>query len=244
MSCSLGHLDGAYVLGALSPAERRTFEQHLDGCSTCTRAVGGLAGLPGLLARVDPEALEALVPGVPGGSPGTDDVPVTAPPDTLLPALVRDVRRTQRRRTLMTAGLAAAAAVLVAGSALGVGVATGVVGGPTATTAGPPSVVAPAGTPMVPLGYAPMQARVAFAPVAWGTRLDLACSYAAASDGRPATYVLVVRTRDGRTEQVATWRGLPGRTMRLSAATAARAADISSVEVRTSDGRAVLELAT
>ena len=31
---------------------------------------------------------------------------------------------------------------------------------------------------------------------------------------------MIVHTRDGASEQVATWRALPGRTMRLTAATA------------------------
>ena len=35
---------------------------------------------------------------------------------------------------------------------------------------------------------------------------------------------------------------LPGRTMRLAAATSATSADIASVEVQTSQGRSVLEL--
>jgi hypothetical protein len=51
-----------------------------------------------------------------------------------------------------------------------------------------------------------------------------------------------VRTRDGRTEQVGTWSSLEGRTMRLTAATSATVRDIASVEVRTTDGRPVLEL--
>ena len=51
-----------------------------------------------------------------------------------------------------------------------------------------------------------------------------------------------MRTRDGRTEQVGTWRSLQGRTMRLTAATSAAVRDIASVEVRTTDGRPVLEL--
>jgi hypothetical protein len=51
----------------------------------------------------------------------------------------------------------------------------------------------------------------------------------------------VTRT-DGSTERVASWRGLPGKTMHLAAATAADAADVASVEVRTSSGATVLEL--
>ena len=42
--------DAAYVLGALSPAERREFEEHLASCPPCQAAVSELAAMPGLLA--------------------------------------------------------------------------------------------------------------------------------------------------------------------------------------------------
>ena len=51
-----------------------------------------------------------------------------------------------------------------------------------------------------------------------------------------------MHTREGAVEQVATWKGLPGRTMRLTGATATGRTDITTVEVRTSDGRVVLTL--
>ena len=35
--------DAAYVLGALSPAERREFEEHLDECEKCRAAVTELS---------------------------------------------------------------------------------------------------------------------------------------------------------------------------------------------------------
>ena len=101
MTCIHSHLDGAYVLGALAPEERLEFERHLAGCPTCSRSVRDLAGLPGLLAQVSPEVLEA----------GPEEEP---PPETLLPALVREVRRSRHRRRLVV-GLAAAAAVAVLG---------------------------------------------------------------------------------------------------------------------------------
>ena len=99
MSCSYATWDGAYVLGSLSPSDRREFESHLAGCDACSRAVRDLAGLPGLLGRLDPEVFDE-------GEPE----PV---PDTLLPRLVDAMHRGQRRRTWLTAGLAAAAAVVV-----------------------------------------------------------------------------------------------------------------------------------
>ena len=91
------HEDGAYVLGALSPEDRVAFERHLPGCPECAQSVRELAGLPGLLARVPVEILDP------------DKLPMPVP-ETLLPALVRQVRQSQRRRTWITGGLVAAAA--------------------------------------------------------------------------------------------------------------------------------------
>jgi hypothetical protein len=230
MTCQFAHDDGAYVVGALSPAERQQFEQHLSGCAECARSVRELAGLPGLLARVDPHDLDF---------PPTDE-PV---PDSLLPALVREVRRSQRRRTFVTALVAAAAVVVVA---LGFFAVTGdrIRGdAPSAATVSPTMSSAP-GRSMNPVTHAPMRARVAFESVPWGTKLLLTCTYMTRHYEWPpaASYALFVRTREGQTEQVATWRSLPGKTMQLLAATAAGRADIAAVEVRTAAGQPVLEL--
>jgi len=230
MSCELAVRDGAYVLGSLSPTERKEFEQHLAGCKECARNVRQLAGLPGLLARVDRAVLE--------------DPDVVEPvPDTLLPALVRDARREGRRRTLVTAGLAAAAAVVVVGVPLGV---SGVLEGHR-TPSSPVASASPVAQRMVPVGDVPVRASLAFASVTWGTRLDLTCTYAPNGEQYHhlpprVTYALVVRTRDGRTEQVGTWRSLEGRTMRLTAGTSSPRNQIASVQVRTTEGRPVLEL--
>ncbi len=235
MTCEQSHRDGSYVLGALSPAERQQFEQHLAGCDECSQSVRELAGLPGLLARVDPEILK---------SP-----PVREPvPDTLLPALVRQVRRSQRRRVLVTSGLAAAAAMTVIVGSLAV--TNALTGDGTSTPASPPptaDVAIPEGRSMDPVGQAPVRASLAFESVDWGTRLNLTCTYftpGAHDYGPPreVEYAMFVRTLDGRTEQVATWRALPGRTMELTAATAAGRDDIASVEVRTAHGTPVLRL--
>ena len=49
---------GAYVVGALEPAERATFEAHLPGCQGCRNELASLAGLPGMLGRLSPEEVE------------------------------------------------------------------------------------------------------------------------------------------------------------------------------------------
>ena len=231
--CRFALLDGSYVLGSLAPAERAEFERHLAGCAECSRSVRELAGLPGLLSRVSPEVL--------------DEVARTeAVPETLLPALVREVRRTQRSRVLRTAGLAAAAAaVVVGGSAVVVGTLhDGDTSGASASSpASPDAVVTTAPARAMDRVDEDVTGALSLTPVAWGTRLDLTCTYAPSyGKALDETYGLFVRTADGQVEKVATWRGVVGREMRLTAATATDAADISSVVVRTTDGEPVLRL--
>lgn len=227
MTCEFAHFDGSYVLGSLSPADRSAFERHLADCADCAQSVREFAGLPGLLAKVSPEVLES------DGAP--EPVPVT-----LLPALVAEARHTQRRRTAVLAGLVAAAAVVVAG---GSAVALNVLDDqpPPAGQSAPPATSP--GRQMTSIDSETVTGTLALTSVAWGTRLDLVCTYAPEHevwDG--ATYSMVVHTRDGRVEQVATWKVLAG-TMRLPGATSATLADITSVEVLTSDGDPVLTLA-
>jgi putative zinc finger protein len=247
-NCGHDHEDGAYVLGALSPEDRVAFERHLPSCPECAQSVRELAGLPGLLARVPVEILDP------------DKLPMPVP-DTLLPALVRRVRRSQRRRTWITGGLVAAAATIAVGA---MGVAT--LGGadddppsaaptvaPTATatvtatatpTAAAPTTAAP--VLMTPVGAEPISGWLSLTQVGWGTRLDLECSYAQQIEGYGdpswSTYTMYVHTTDGHTERVASWKAVPGKTMKLSAATASDVDEITNVEVRTAAGKTVLEL--
>ncbi|HEY0950708.1 anti-sigma factor [Nocardioides sp.] len=227
-SCELTHLDGAYVLGALAPEERLEFERHLADCPVCARAVQQLAGLPGLLSQVSADVLES--------TPADEQVP-----DTLLPALVREVRRERRRRRRWAAALAAAAAVVVV-----TGVSTAVIThdddsrAPSATPTAPARQMTPVASGSGIEGW------LSLTSVPWGTRLDLTCSYEAPVEGYqhagPPTYEMVVGTADGRTERVASWQGLPGRTMTVSGATAASTDEIVSVLVRSADGHPVLRL--
>ncbi len=226
--CEFAQDDAAYVLGALPPAERLAFERHLETCAACAAAVRQLAGLPGLLGRLPLDAVES--------APEPEPLP-----HTLLPRLVQDVRRAQRRRH-WAVGLAAAAAVVAIGAAGATALAV------MSDDEPPPTATATAtGQAMTPLDQDRVDASVALTSVAWGTRLDLTCSYDEPSGGYqhddpPPTYSLVVRTQDGSVEQVATWKALPGKTMHLTGATALDTDQIASVEVRTAEGRPVLQL--
>lgn len=261
----LSHLDAGYVLGALDPVERELFEEHLRSCDSCAAAVRELSGLPRLLGRVDAAVF-------------LDDQEDAAVPDTLLPALLREVRRGRRRRRgQLLVGAAAAAGLVVAGSlawsetrdepSRDAAVVTPDDPAASATSAPPQSPsqspstspssgpssgpgTGPRTVPMQQVGQQILQASLVLEEVDWGTRLELTCSYAEPKEpglygeSPAATYTLVVQTRSGRWEQVAAWRAVPGRTVTVPAATEARPAQITAVEVRTLSGRPVLELAS
>ena len=234
--CEFAHDDAAYVLGSLSPDDRLAFERHLAGCASCRRAVQGLAGMPGLLAQVSPDAV--LSP------------PVIEPvPDTLLPKLDREVRRTQVRRSWVS--LAAAAAVVIMVTLVGALAVTWGNDDDSPPAAAPTSesvATEPTGQPMRQVGQDVVNATVAMTSVAWGTKLDLTCSYDPAEhEYKPPpiwTYALVVRTKDGGVEQVGTWKAIPGKTLSLTAATASVQENIASLEVLAPDGTPVLRLTT
>ena len=204
------HDDAAYVLGALSPGQRRAFEEHLETCPSCTRSVRDLAGLPGLLAGLPDEAFA-----------DQEDLPPV--PDTMLPMLLDRVRRSRRRaRWLTLAGAAAAAVVLV------VALTAAVLAGRQAT---PPDVAALPAQTMEQVDQDRLTATVSLQQVAWGTKLHLACRYAESWVQPGAAYALRVHTKDGETQQIATWKALPDKTMQLDAATSVDPVDIDSIDV-------------
>lgn len=236
-SCPHAHDDAAYVLGALSPAERLDFERHLDTCEECSRSVRSFAGMPGLLDLVDPGVLA--------------DPPADPPlPATLLPSLTRAVEVRSRRRVRVVAGLAAASAAVVALAVPAVLERTDAPGtGPGTSTSSP--VSPDGGDPvetheMAPLGDVPVEASLGLEPVAWGTRMLLTCTYdkdaVEVELPEAVDYLLFVTASDGRSEQVGSWTSLSGATMEVPAATSVPRDDIASVEVRTTGGRVVLRL--
>jgi len=51
--CRRWRFDAAvYVLGALAPAERHAYEEHLQQCPDCLDDVTQIAAMPGLLRRL------------------------------------------------------------------------------------------------------------------------------------------------------------------------------------------------
>jgi anti-sigma factor RsiW len=99
---------GAYVLGALEPAEADALREHLERCSECAREHASLAGLPALLTLAEP--IESAPP------------LATAVEERVLDAVARErtqpaprrARRVLRRPRLLIPAFAAVAAVAVA----------------------------------------------------------------------------------------------------------------------------------
>ena len=207
--------DSAYVLGALSPAERREFEEHLETCEACRRSVAELAPMPGLLARLSADRAQALLV--------ESDVVPPAPRPELLDAVRREGRRRRIRRTRMRIALAAAAAVVVVAA----------VAVPLALTRPAVGVQAVA---FETVADVPVSASAELSPAEWGTRIELDCTYEAPAgadapeEGWP--YALVVVDREGHRTEVSSWRATPGATARLEAGTALAVEEIASLEIR------------
>jgi hypothetical protein len=221
---------GAYLLGSLDPAERADFAAHLSHCPYCLREVGQLAGLPGLLARS------------PGPPRGVRQMPVVPPrtatsgegrPGPVVAALREIHRRRARRR-----GLLAAAFVLVA--AVGVGGTTVTERALARPTTGV-SAAAQLPVQMHPIGAEEdVSAALAVNDKAWGTEVIMRCHYQGGGEHGPPIYVLVARTADGSSAELARWKAIPDKDVVLATATDLTRQRLTALEVRDARGDVVL----
>jgi Putative zinc-finger len=218
-------LDAAYVLGALTPAERREFEEHLAGCSSCQAAVAELAGLPGLLGQVSPEDAAMLA------AQTSLDVEQEEPPQTLMPASLAK-HRSRRRRLVIALAAAAAALVLIVG---------GIVWNAGALPIGEPR--APILLAFSHVRPSTITATVEVVPQPEGTDFRVECQYAA-NGGHPseayATYGIWIVDRSGSAVEAKTWPAKPNRVMRPEAHSPLKVSRISHVEIRNEAGEILL----
>lgn len=240
--------DAAYVLGALVPAERQEYEQHLAECEECSAAVAELAGLPGILGKLPPD--EAATVGAIGSQPSSD----------VLRGLSSKVRRHRLRSRMLAGAIAVAACAASVGITLAV---TGADAGVGSSQTGQPQAggTAAGGTALhfSAVTASSLTATGSLLPEAWGTRIDWTCTYAraatsAATTSTPAErypsglagpvhgYALFVTDADGATTRVASWVAAPGSVVTPTATTRIPAADIRRVEIRaTATGRTLLD---
>jgi hypothetical protein len=107
------HSLGVYVLGAIDPAERGLVDAHLETCQECRDELAGLAGLPALLARLDPDEVSRISADDPGYAFADE-----RPPAELI-GTVLDMAKARRRRERWRYASAAAAVVVIAGALFG-----------------------------------------------------------------------------------------------------------------------------
>ncbi|SEB61149.1 Putative zinc-finger [Paramicrobacterium humi] len=214
---ALADWDAAYVLGALSPADRRVFESHLEECERCRTAVADLAAMPGLLSRARP-MVEALDEPEPAGGP---------PADLVHRVTARRRRRSIRTRVIVGVSALAAAIVLL-----------------FAVPALIPDTAAPTTVALTPVEATTMSATVELSSAPWGTRLHMDCDYPAGGYGTEPgdawRYVLVVTDAQGRASDISTWNAVPGKTVHLDAATDLNLDEIATIEVRSTAGDTIL----
>jgi hypothetical protein len=172
---------GVYVLGAIDPADRALVDAHLTTCRDCRDELAGLAGLPALLSRVSAEEAFALAgaDGPPAGDPSAGGqlagalAGAQAPPPDLLASVIDLTAARRRRRRWREAGLAVAAALIIA---------AGVFGGLRIGSGSPsPSVAAGASNYYPGQANGPwrtvttaddgMSASVAYRSMGWGTQV-------------------------------------------------------------------------
>lgn len=210
--------DAAYVLGALSDDDRRAFEAHLETCADCRAKVAEVRDVPALLAGIT--AADLLI-----------DEPV---PDTLLPGLLRRARNRRSRQHWLIGGLAAVAAACL--------VTIAVLVWPFGSSGNGNS--SPQARPFVAVAQrSPVKANAALIAKAWGTEIDVHCSYAEKiSESFP--YKLRVYDKNGDSEDLGSWMVPVGHDMNYEAGTRYSLNDIAKLEILKLDGTAILQLRT
>jgi hypothetical protein len=215
--------DAAYVLGSLSPSDRREFEAHLGVCPLCNQSVGELSGMPALLSKLDGGTVVAM----------DTDVGAAGPPaPNLLPSLLGEVRRRRRRIRMVAWTTGAAAAVL-----LSVGLFLGVAQQHTTSSLPQAGVDALA---MDQVGTKALASTVSLSSQQWGTFIDLNCVCLAPVTAHHDKLAMVVVGRDGSHTQLATWTANPGRTAKLAGSTSTPVGQIVQVLVVSADNGQVL----
>jgi hypothetical protein len=218
------------VFGSLSSAERREYEAHLETCDRCRAAVADISGMPALLAMLDVEDVRALEKEQPEPPP--------LRPEVRQQVLDKVRWRRRRSRLLTSAAVGLAAALLAVG--LVIAVRPGIVGLQSGTTQ-----VAAQQLEMNKLVTTPFSATISLNSFAWGTRIDMACTYGDWSSGGgapPSNLGMVVVGRDGSHTQIATWLGLSGATALPSGNTPVPVGDIAAVQLVSADsGKVMLE---
>jgi hypothetical protein len=224
----LAEWDAAYVLGALSQQERRTYENYLAANPERSAELTELAGMPGILNALSRDEAVALTNL--GGAPPSHERPDNVA--SLAQAAAQRQRRS--RRTWLTAAIASAAALLIAGGVVGATV--------FARTTAPVETVAMQQMQTTPRGG--LTAQLAVSEKKWGTELNWACKYTKDWSRNVKSYDIVVTTRDGVQTAVGSWKPAGDEAKGLSAATSIPTSQIRSVDIRVTGSNEPLAVTT
>jgi hypothetical protein len=223
----LAEWDAAYVLGALSLDERRTYEGYLAANPARAAELTELAGMPGILNALSRDEAVALT-----------DLAGAAPVDSSdnVASLAQAAAKRQRksRRNFLAAAVASAAALLIAG---------GVVGATVIPRSSAP-VETVALQPMQPTPREGLTAQLAVTEKKWGTELNWACEYTKDWSRNVESYDLVVTARDGKQTAVGSWKPAGDEAAGLSAATSIPTAQIRSIDIRVTGTEEPLAITT
>jgi len=230
MRCEHEHDDGAYVLGALSPAERAAYERHLATCSFCREAVAEIAVLPGLLGRLDPADFAKLLdPTLTSPAPQ----PPRRAPHPIAPVHTAARRRKTRRVRVLSTALAASVLGLVVG--IGAVFITGDRGPDTKATASAKVAMTAVDSSV------PVSADISLIGANGGTKINLVCIYNKTSASlKPYTIRLMAYGPDDAEEQLGSWIAAPGKEFTMSGVTHFTEGNLSRLELVRNDGRALL----
>ena len=204
---------GAYVLGALDPAERRRVERHLSECDHCSAELTRLSPLPGLLSRVTATEVrgELLVPR-----------------DDLLDGVITRLADTERTlRTQVQRWRAATIAACLVALVAVVFTVEPWRSEPNRRFAAVDPVAADA------TDTTGQAAAIAWE---WGTTVELQLADLPRRDG----YVLWAIAEDGRRERAGTWGATSSGAAQVRGASSIDRSELRRVEVTDREGRVIM----
>lgn len=224
----LAEWDAAYVLGALSLEDRRSYENYLATNPDRATELTELAGMPGILNALSRDEAVALT-NLAGAPPAQDRPDNVA---SLAHAAAQRKRRT--RRTWLAAAVASAAALVIAGGVVGSTVFP--------RTTAPTETVAMQEMQPTPRGG--LTAQLAVSEKKWGTELNWACEYTKDWSRNVESYDMVVTTHDGVQAVVGSWKPAGDEAKGLSAATSIPTSQIRTVDIRVTGSNEPLAITT
>ena len=214
--------DAAYVLGSLGLDDRRAYERHLLNCQSCTKSVGEIAGIPGILKKITPGVAQALF------NNSSEEENFELHETNVVQSLARAaIARKQRVRQRFVAITSVAAALLMV---VGIGIGAKVHSA-TTTNSAPVIGTQVAMTELIPNS---MTVNLRVTAKKWGTQITWDCIYAQVQPDNASAepYNLVITDKAGVSTVIATWKAIGKSAKGLIASTHVPLTEIKSIDIR------------